>query len=535
MNGLDVPLAVEAAGGTTNVPPGEVRTARVPVGSQRLRAVAPDGSVVEDLGVEVPRWTDLVVYNPLGAAPLFAEPVVYLAEGKPEPATPPATALYAGRPFVARDDVAYPFRVAPPTVEMSSGQDQVIRWRADQMQGGWRASLEALGWEGRLGEAAGLAARMAKASPALAEAHLQHILLANWARGPEAGLAAAREAAAALPAEVDVQRQLAYFLQATGRREEALRVFRERAAREPDSALAGYLRARLEPQRVALPAFEALAHRFPGDANVHRGLAWAYLSAGRSAEALREWKALARLDPEAAEALVAWQASALVKEGRPGEAMAKVAERARSGKWDAAILYGQLARTAPRPPRPPGFYLDEIAKELPAPWLAAALRARAAAVLGTEPPPAAALDEIPDARTRESSRILAATAADPGRALTLAAKAPADALAQLPRGVAATLAGEAARRGDGKLAHRIATAAVTASASEAELLAFVRGEAPESLEDEDPEIRAGLPLGRARAAQAAGRDAEAIYRAARAADVLRGCVSVALARWPKPD
>ena len=535
LNGLDVEVAIEAPGGTTQLAPGSRRTARIPAGQQRLRATAPDGRVVEELVVEIPRWTDLVVYNPLGAAPLFADPVVYVANGKPPPARPPASALYAGRSFVVRDGVDYAFRAAPATVDMESSQDHLVRWRADVLEGGWRASLEALGWEGRTGEAAALAGRVAKASPDLPEAHLRGVGLANWARGPEAALAAAREAAAALPGEADVLRQLSFFLLATGRREEALRTFRDRAAREPDSALAGYLRARLEPLRVALPAFEGLVRRFPEDANAHRGLAWAYLSAGRPAAAVQEWEAVRRIAPETADGLFRWQAVALVRAGRTGDALAQAAEKA--GKtpipWDLAILYGQLARLAPSPAHPPARYVEAAADGVPEPWLATALRARAAAVLGTDPPPAAAVDEIPDVRTREASRLLVA-AGDPEKALALASKAPAEALAMMPLGVSAALVGEAARRGDGKLAYRLATAGGLVQASEAEILAYVRGADVEALDEADPEVLAGLLLARARAAQAAGRDANAIYRAAREADTLRGGVSLAISGWPKP-
>ncbi|HSN92290.1 MAG TPA: tetratricopeptide repeat protein [Anaeromyxobacteraceae bacterium] len=536
LNGLDVQVAVEAPGGTTHLAPGARRTARIPVGKQRLRTTAPDGRAIEELVVDVPSWTDLVVYNPLGAAPLYVDPVVYVAKGKAGPARPPTTTLYAGRPFAVRDDVQYAFRTAPATIEMGSSQDHVTHWKADVLEGGWRSSLEALGWEGRVGEAAELAARVARASPDVPEAHLRRISLANWARGPEEALAAAREAAAAFPGEADVQRQLAFFLLATGRREEAMRAFRERAAREPDSPLAGYLRARLEPVPVAVPAFETLVRRFPGDANAHRGLAWAYLSAGRPADAGREFEALARTAPEAAEGLLSLWALALVRAGRVGDALSLVSKRLEKdpSRWDHAILYGQLARLEPSPSRPPDRWVKSVRDGLREPWLATLFAARAATVLGTEPPPAAAVDEIPDVRSREMARILVAAAKDPEKAVALAAKAPGDALAMIPRGLGAALAGEAARRGDGKLAHRIATAAGVVQASEAEIVAFVRGESVEALDDPDPEALAGLLVGRARAAQAAGRDAGAILRAARAADTLRGGATQALSRWPKP-
>ncbi|HEY6100594.1 MAG TPA: tetratricopeptide repeat protein, partial [Anaeromyxobacter sp.] len=324
LNGLDYEVAVEAGGVTRKVAPGRRAVAEVPVGRQRFRATAADGRLVEEIEVEVPRYTDLVVYNPVGAAALYVEPVIYLAKGEKGTSRSAPAAMYAGKPFVARDAVHYPFRAAPAEVKLESSQKQQVRWHADVLEGGWRAALQALVWEGRTADAATLAGRLAVAQPGTSGPHLQRIVLSNWAQGPEAALSAAREAAAALPGDADVHRQLTYFLLATGRRDEARRLLEERAAREPDSALAQYLRARIEPLPAALPAFEGLARRFPADANVHRGLGWAYLSAGRGADAIREWDACARLAADGAMPLER-QAEALVSAGRVGEARERVA------------------------------------------------------------------------------------------------------------------------------------------------------------------------------------------------------------------
>jgi hypothetical protein len=535
LNGLDYEVAIEAGGAKRKLAPGARATARVDVGRQRFRTTAPDGRVVEEMDVEVPRWTDLVVYNPVGAAALYVEPVVYVAKGEKGPNRTAAPTVYAGQAFVARDPVHYPFRQAPAEMKLESSRKQEVRWHADVVEGGWRAAVQTLVWTGRTADAATLAGRIAAAHPGSVEPWLQRIVLSNWAQGPEAALAAARDAAAAAPENADVHRQLAYFLLATGRGDEARRLFEERARREPGSALAQYLRARIEPSRVAVPMLEALAKRFPADPNVHRALGWGYLSLGRGGDAIREWDAGALLGPEGLMPLD-WQVAALVRAGRVGEARERLAA-ALSGegglRLDGALLWAQLARLQPAPKHPPRHFLEKLVAGAE-PWLLATIRAHAAALLGDAPPAANEIAAIEAEGSRAGVQLVAAAARTPDRALTLAASTRPDQLGTLPRGVAALLAGEAARRGDANLVARIANAAELADVPVGTILEFVRGRDVEDLDDASPEVRAALLLARARAAQAAGRDASALLRAARDADPIPGPVVAAIERWPRP-
>jgi tetratricopeptide (TPR) repeat protein len=538
LNGLDEDVSVEVAGHTTRVAKNGRSVATVPVGSQKFRALAADGRVLEEIQADVPRWTDLVAYNPLGAAVLYVDGIVYVADGKKPPAdAPDQHVIYAGTSFVARDHVDYVFQPAPQKVDMRSKSDRETRWHADVLRGGWTGGVNALAWDGRLADAASLAARMAKALPKDPSPQVLRVLYENWAHGSEAALAAARDAAAAFPDEADLQRHLVALLGRTGRADEAARMVRARAEREPGSALAAYLVARTLPVRAGVPAFEALARRFPDDPNVRRGLAWAYLSTGRFPEATRELEHFARLDPAETGYFLEPLVVSLVHAGRARDALVRVEATADGdpGDIDVAILHAQLARLVATPPRPPAHYLDAIAadKEADA-WLKGMARAQAAALLDADPPKPAELDGIAHPRNRAAAEILSAAGRDPDRALALAAKARPDAFANVGRGVCALLAGEAARRGDAALADRIAGAAMLVEAPSGALVAFVRGEDPEALEGAHPAVRAGLLLARARAAEAAGRDARALYAAAREAYPLGGAVAVAMARWPKP-
>jgi hypothetical protein len=67
------------------------------------------------------------------------------------------------------------------------------------------------------------------------------------------------------------------------------------------------------------------------------------------------------------------------------------------------------------------------------------------------------------------------------------------------------------------------------------VLRFVRGEDPPELAELPPEHRSALLLGRARALEASGKDARAVYAEIRRREVVPGPVSVALAHWPRPE
>jgi tetratricopeptide (TPR) repeat protein len=539
VNGLDLPVAVELAGTKLTLPPGVHAMREVEVGKARVRATAPDGRVLEELELAIPRSTDLVVYNPLGAAPLFVESVTYVSSG----ATPPDRETYtlaAGKPFFARDDVDYLFRDPPKKIETNSSSGKTLRWRAGVLEGGWRMSLAALSFEGRTADAAALVERIVAAEPDAKDAVQTRVALTLLTRGPEAALPLAREAATTSPEDVELQRTFEDLLVVTGRGDEARRIFAERARKEPDSPAAGYLSARVEPNAIALPAFETLARRFPKDTYVRRGLAWAYQSAGRPADAVREWDALAALDPEGGRRLVEYQVTSLAAAGRAADALARVekAFQEQGGDVDLAILYAEVARLLPKPPKPPRHLLDALLGRKGDEALTAdqrtSAKARAAAVLGEPPPSPQEVAAVAVPRLKSEARLLVEVARDPAKAVEIAKTTGAEVIAGLPRGVAGLLAGEAARRGDADLVLLVAGQASQIDAPPAAIAAFVRGEDVTDLEDVPPADRASLLVARARAADAAGRDARPLYAAAAAADPLRGPAAVAMAKWPKP-
>src|SRR5512133_80245 len=70
LNGLDIPVTVTAASEKIELAPGARATRRLEVGRTTFRATTRDGRTLEEVTEQVPRSTDLVAYNVLGAAPL---------------------------------------------------------------------------------------------------------------------------------------------------------------------------------------------------------------------------------------------------------------------------------------------------------------------------------------------------------------------------------------------------------------------------------------------------------------------------------
>ncbi len=540
VNGLDVPVVVEAGGARANLPSGRREVHKMPVGKQRFKATAAGGRVIEELDADVPRWTDLVAYNVVGAAPLYAEGVIYHAKGSSPPKEEEAQVqFFAGRSFVTRDRVPYLFKTAPNDIEMGSGSKREVRWRADLLDGGWRSSTGYLAFKKRYAEASAVAAAVARAEPAEGEAFAIWIQNAQLAGGPKAALEAARAAAEMAPDDLDAQRVYSHYLVAAGQLEEARRIFAARAEKAPDSVAAAYLVARVAPRSEALARYEQLVAQHPDDGPARRALAFGYVRAERFAEAIREYEALGKLHPDLVLASAKAFATALVAAGRTGEALRRMDALSSDGSasFDAAVLRARLAHVA-RTARGTNPALEVIAAAQKNPADQEGLRALVAAwtrVLAGGPAPGAKqLAAIENESEREAAKIMVTSASDPAAALAAAARADVRALSKLEEEVAVLLAAEAARRGDDRLAVRLAEASGQIEAPGRAVVAFVKGEEPEELVDVAWEIRAPLLFARARAAEAAGKDARRLYEAARKADVLRGAVATAMAGWPKP-
>ena len=109
---------------------------------------------------ELPGATDVVAYNVLGAAPLYAEGVVYREHAGGE--TNPSVA-YGGETIIVRDHVSYVFEPAPDSISMSGSSE--TRWRFDLAKGGIGSTIAMLSQAKKSARAAELAHKVALLSP----------------------------------------------------------------------------------------------------------------------------------------------------------------------------------------------------------------------------------------------------------------------------------------------------------------------------------------------------------------------------------
>lgn len=132
INGLDQPVRVTVAGETIALAPHARVSHRLDVGPHHIATRLADGSLLEELDVVVPRFTDLVAYNVQGAAPLFAKAFRFTpSDAPPADDVGTDTVSYRGERFVTRDDVQYLFAEPPTEIEGSSDSAMVVHWQVD--------------------------------------------------------------------------------------------------------------------------------------------------------------------------------------------------------------------------------------------------------------------------------------------------------------------------------------------------------------------------------------------------------------------
>ncbi len=137
LNALDIPVDVALGEERFHLAPHVRETIQVKIGTVHVTAATGEGKVIEEVDLDLPRWTDLVVYNILGAAPLYAEGIIY---GEIQGRTENQVDFLGGRPFATRDNVSYVFRDAPMEINLPQGQAGTVRWVADTSSLDWRTA-----------------------------------------------------------------------------------------------------------------------------------------------------------------------------------------------------------------------------------------------------------------------------------------------------------------------------------------------------------------------------------------------------------
>jgi tetratricopeptide (TPR) repeat protein len=322
VNGLPWPVQVEVGDVQYSVPAGQRRTASVRTGRHPVRVTSASGTPVETGDLDVEAGTDVLVWNVLGAAPLFERTVVYeTAKGgsrAPEPH------LFCGEPSIRRVGVDYAFSEPPQSISMPKGQSVAYRRQLGLLP----KDVEFCARE--LTDKPGPALALARGLVALDAEGKRSALAVGLCRAAgktDEALGLAQQALAQHPDSVEHHRLYQSVAEDLGRRAELVQTYKARFDAAPDSADAAYLYARLLPDQEALSLAAAFVRRFPGHVGLNRILVFRHMRERRFAEALAAIGRIEAVDRKEWADYVEDQLTALAGLGRVDEARA-LAEQA---------------------------------------------------------------------------------------------------------------------------------------------------------------------------------------------------------------
>jgi hypothetical protein len=535
LNGLNVPVRVVVSGQKVMLPAEGRSHVQLKPGPQHFRAELTSGELLEEVNGEVPRWTDLVVYNVMGSAPAYLEEVIYTSGPGDHDEQGSSTPL-GGQPFFTRDHVPFIFQEAPNQIEMSSHSKSESRFVFDVAKGGWKSTLGMLEHAAEWKEAAAVAANVVRADPENLEARERALQLTHRHGGTSAVAQLAREWVRHEPENAWAQRLYVDALRGTGRAAEALSFANERLAALPDSLEFAELVARAEEPAAALTRYSELVKSHPAVGRFRRQYGERLLNARRFNEALAQFQALRGREEDQYARSLASYARTLYLLGKSKEALALLEGHAREGKsqWDDAVLYGQIsARSARGTGRGVGYLIDQLLADEDEDN-EKVLQATFAVEHGA-PDAEKRVSALADGSTKESLSIRLAAAKDAAEALKRAQKASERALAQLDDPTALLLALEARRAGDEATASRLEHAVAELRLDPSAAWAYVqKGDQAGRLQEWSLEFQAVLQLQRARSLQASDpAAARQLYAQAEATRPLSAAVLGALTQWPR--
>lgn len=524
VNGLDEAVAVRFGETTVKLSPGEHTAAVLTAGPMAVEVRGADGRLLDrhpwDLDVE----TSPLVYNVLGAAPLYSTAVVYhapRANPEAEPPQRPRFTVLAGDRW-QRVSADYLFTDPPRSISVK-GTGDVTRTFVGVLDGGWKTSLHATAQELGAARAAVLGRRLQRALP---REWLPLVFAVHGGAGGETPDEVTADSAARAPELAWVHRAHIGALRRAGRLDEARATYRALAASAPGSAVAAASLLRVLPRAEIDAAAAGALAAHPSDGEVLAAAAYASLAAGRCPEAAARYGRIPLAAPED-NGFVEDQVRALLCAGHPDQAAAAAlaAARVKGAGYREIALYAQTARVrGAAPPLAPEDLLKEAVPEehTAAAWVRASL--------GDLP----AGEPQPEAGSREERllEIIRAATRDPERALRLCSGLDAAALQGLPDEVQHLLALEAYRTGEGVLFELLRG---WLPFGPLEVAAWVdRGVEPEEWWRLADGERPAFALARVRRLQAVGQPVPAALVAALRTDPLRGPATLAAERWPRP-
>jgi hypothetical protein len=522
VNGLDRPVTAQLANLVpVTVPPSGEASIRTPVGHQKL--VVRDGDrEIETGDIDVPRGRGAVLWNVLGAAPLYMEDVVYSPSGADPPK--PGGKIFCGASLVVEESVDYAFVDPPQSIQMEKGSSSTTRTHLGIAKGGVETCASYLFQHGEAEKAAHIYLRVAKAErlPANKLGQTLEGMIALASREDAEGFA---KDLLARDESVDAHRIYQDWLLSTSQRDRAVAEYDARAKAHPDDADAEYLSVRLREDadpRIAVDAavarhpkhgylrhMQIYAHRMPRDFDV-------IASAGA---------VLLEVDAHLWTRDIAEHATALVAQNRAREALdmlvkagakleAADAKLAQFYAFRVALKLGEPGQVLPREDdAPEGFMLTQ----------------RVACGLDID---MSDIGLLKNDDRKAALRIARAARGSPDAAIDGIRGASDRTLAELPTSVVALLFGEALRRGDAAVQAKLVTQLGNKKTADA-MTAYIRaGTVSEELRALPLEMIAALDFARSRLDGVDAKEKKESLARAKQADALHGPVSVAIEGWP---
>lgn len=526
VNALDVPVDVVVDGSKMPVEAGAKVDIRLRAGTRDVRVQTRSGEILEEGPFDVPGGYDVVVYNVLGAAPLYAAEVSYGSSY----GTPPEPEFLGGQRAVIRDHVNFVFKEPPSSISVKSG-DSRTRRRFDVIPGGWVVTVSYLeDQKHRTAAAAELSRAVARAEPENPKAlgYARHFT--QLTQGIDGQLRFLRGEMARRPEDVDLQLSYASTMRVAGRGDEIRAAYRPRFAADPKSVVLGSILVRVEPFDEARTIAQSLLEIDPKSEITRR-------NAAHLACATEDWarcsEILAGLEGSAtARDLLDDHAMALVAQKKVPEALAMV-ERALAASPTpdllTSLLYARIAALpgAGPPPMPPSTYIERATAKSSVETRLWAKLQLGSSVSSKE------LAEVKDDKLRRGLEIQRDADQDPKDIWSRCSTAGSPALDRLASTTALLLGAELARAGDVELGNRILAQHTEFGLPHAVLLAYaLSGTEHPDLWRLDHEWRAALDLVRARRLEETGQPAKAMYEAAERRDHFKSIVTRARLKWP---
>ncbi|MFS8071561.1 MAG: tetratricopeptide repeat protein, partial [Byssovorax sp.] len=243
VNALDVPVDVLVDGSKTPVEAGAKVDVRLRAGTRDVRVQSLSGELLEEGPFDVPGGVDVVVYNVLGAAPLYAAEVNYGSSY----GTPPEPEFLGGQRAISRDHINYVFKEPPSSISVKSGESR-IRRRFDIIPGGWMVTVSYLkNQKHQTAAVAELCRAIARAEPENPKAlgYARHFT--QLTQGIDGQLRFLRGEMERRPEDVDAQLAYASTMRLAGRSDEVRAAYRPRFAANPKSVALGSVLIRVEP------------------------------------------------------------------------------------------------------------------------------------------------------------------------------------------------------------------------------------------------------------------------------------------------